>query len=147
MRTVIAMPDPLPARRALLAAATAVLAATGCGSSDPSPVTELIYLNGNRVSGVSIQVTPPSAAPVTLSLPTADVPGEAFGPAVRKSYEVAVGDVFGFTATAGPQSTTVSCTVTEQMIPVAGDDATGFAVVGVYVDASQQAPIDLLCNW
>jgi hypothetical protein len=147
MRTVIATPDPVPARRALLAAVAAVLVATGCGGSDPSPSTELIFLNGNRVSGVSVQVTPPSGAPVTLSLPTANVPGEAFGPAVRKSYDAAVGDVFGFTATAGPQSTTVSCTVTERMIPVDGDDATGFAVVGVYVDGSQQAPIDLLCNW
>jgi len=138
--------NPFTTRLARLSPSLGILfLVVGC-STEPNASTELILLNGNRVLNLHLQVTPPSGNVQTFELPAGDVTGEPFGPALRQSYQASVGQTFQFTATVGTLSATKSCTTTERMIEVAGDESTGFAVVGVYAVVAQST-IQIECNW
>ena len=135
-----------PARGTALAALLFAWVAAGCGSStSPSNSTDFILLNGNRVANLSLQVDSPSGSQ-TFTLPVADQGDEAYGPAIRTSYVVMVGQVFTFTATPGTLTVTKTCTVTANMIPQGNDETTGFAVVGLYL-APAQSLGSIECNW
>jgi hypothetical protein len=126
-------------------AAAALLGALGC--SEPSDGTDFIFQNAHRVAGLIVEFDAPSGDHLKFELPANDLPGESYPAAIRFNLNVATGDDITFTAKWNGLTASRTCTVTQNMQPVEGDDTKGWAVVWVQAVGAPDNVIIIECNW
>lgn len=126
-------------------AATALLGALGCGTGEPSDGTDFSFVNAHRVVGLEMEFTTPSGRHLEFEMPSGTQVGDLG--TVHFNIEVQTGDEITFHATWQGLTASKTCTVTENMMPVDGDDTKGWAVVWVQAVGAPDNVIIIECNW